>query len=87
MPSRKDCKRFNRAIHAINPNRQGLALNYFSPTCPDPATALSYWRRRFRSADRYLANYWYPRTWGKRVSKGYLQTRNFVVYDNDIRNH
>ena len=41
-------------VHAINPNRQGFALNYFSPTCPDPATALSYWRRRFRSADRYL---------------------------------
>ena len=29
MPSQNDCSRFNRRINAINPNRQGFALNYF----------------------------------------------------------
>ena len=84
MPTKDVCKKFNRKINALNPNRECFAKNYFKPGCPDPATALSYWRRRFRSTDRYLANHWYPRKWGKLVSKGYLQTKKFAVYDNAI---
>lgn len=87
MPSNRDCKRYNDEMNALNPHREGFALKYFRQGCSDPATALSYWRRRFRSTDRYLANYWYPRTWGKNIPKGYLQSKHFSVYDNDILNN
>lgn len=84
MTSRRDCKKYNDEMDKLNPNREGFAKNYFKPGCSDPATALSYWRRRFNSTDRYLANYWYPRTWGKTISKGYLQTKDFKVYDTPV---
>ena len=37
-------------------------LSYFGNNCPDPYTALAYWRRRFGGQECYLNNYFIPYT-------------------------
>lgn len=61
------------------------ALSYFGSKCPDPYTALAYWRRRFGGQECYLNNYFIPYTtkynrWsvgGNR--KGYKGNKSFNV--------
>jgi hypothetical protein len=57
----RNCKQFRVDANRYNPEpRRGLAGSYFSKTCPDPYTALNYWRRRFKSQNCYLGNYFVP---------------------------
>lgn len=54
------CARHNATANFYNPRRGGLARSYFSPTCADPYTSLNYWRRRFKTQNCYLGNYFVP---------------------------
>ena len=51
------CSNFRRQHMRYNANAQ---LGYFGKNCPDPATSLSYWRRRFGSTKCYLNSYFIP---------------------------
>ena len=75
----------NAAKNFIN----NQSLNYFGKNCPDPYTALAYWRRRFGGQECYLNNYFIPYTtrfnkWsvgknGATQRLGYKGNRSFNV--------
>jgi len=58
MPTQ--CQKMLQVANRENKRRGGLAKNYFRKDCPDPYTALNYWRRRFRTQDCYLGQYFVP---------------------------
>lgn len=62
MVGSRKCAQHRRDANRYNPNRRGLAGNYFSPSCPDPYTSLAYWRRRFKTQNCYLGSYFVPYT-------------------------
>ena len=82
------CKKQNAVKNMYNKNAKGFIANeplrYFGSKCPDPYTALAYWRRRFGGQECYLNNYFVPYTtrfnkWsvGKRL--GYKGNNSFNV--------
>ena len=80
------CKGFRRQAEMYNAQRQGFARNYFpnlgvsAGNCPDPATALSYWRRRFATTNCYLGQYFMPHQYNKNnfgTNQWYIQNKNF----------
>ena len=65
------CAGFRNQQQTYNPN---ITLNYFSQNCPDPATSLSYWRRRFRTTKCYINSFNNPYVRG-----GYLNGGKFSM--------
>ena len=61
-----NCKKQDYVKHFYNENAKGFIknthLSYFGKECPDPYTALAYWRRRFGGQECYLNNYFIPYT-------------------------
>lgn len=60
------CKKQNHVKNVYNKRAadfiQNGDLSYFGKKCPDPYTALAYWRRRFRGQQCYLNQYFIPYT-------------------------
>ena len=57
------CPGHLRQVKRGNP---GYVANYFSKKCPDPFTALSYWRRRFPNGqNEYLGGMWMPHKYNR----------------------
>lgn len=54
------CPSHLRQVQKYNKHYITLNRNYFANKCPDPATALSYWNRRFPGGQCQALSYWVP---------------------------